>query len=136
MTTTKNETNVVTAPSTKVNGNGNGAQHRPVAVPRYTIAEVQDGFQVHVYLPGIEKSAVETTVEHDRLTVKARQTWKTPETWTVVHQETRQPDYHLALELDPSIDQSSVAADLTNGVLKLSLSKAKALQPRRIEIAN
>jgi HSP20 family molecular chaperone IbpA len=135
MTTTQTETKV--AP-TNGNGNGNGhaAPQQPAAIPRYTVTEAKDGFQVSVFLPGIDKSAVETTVEHNRLTVRARQTWKAPETWSVVHRETRQPNYQLVLELDPSIDQSSVSADLSNGVLKLKLSKAKALQPRRIEILN
>jgi len=109
---------------------------RPVATPRYNVAEVEDGARVQVFLPGIDKSAVETTVEHNRLVVKARQTWTAPESWAVVHRESRAADYQLALEIDPSFDQSNVSADLSNGVLKINIAKQKALKPRRIEITN
>jgi HSP20 family molecular chaperone IbpA len=128
--TTQTETNVVKQPAPTA------APQRPVTTPRYQVAELEHGAQVQVFLPGIDKSAVETTVEHNRLVVRARQTWSAPASWAVVHRESKTTDYHLILELDPMFDQSSVAADLANGVLNITIAKQKALKPRKIEITN
>jgi HSP20 family protein len=110
-------------------------QQRPVTVPPYRVTESAEGFTVHVALPGVDKSAVETTVDRERLIIKAHRTWVPPETWVTLHRETKQADSQLVLELSREIDQNSVSADLSNGILKVFLAKAKSLQPRKVEIA-
>ena len=107
---------------------------RRTIVPRYDIKETTDAFVVTVYVPGVKHSDVETNLNHETLTVVGRRTWTPPSDWTAVYRETSVADYQLVLELDHRINRDAVRAELTQGVLTLTLPKAEAIKPRRIEI--
>jgi len=85
-------------------------------------------------VPGVNRSDVETNVDNDTLTVVARRTWTPPSDWTAIYRETPQVDYRLVLELDNRVNRDAVRAELTQGVLTLTLPKAESVKPRRIEI--
>ena len=44
-------------------------------------------------------------------------------------------DYRLVLELDRRFNRDGVKAELSHGVLTLTIQKVEAVKPRRIEIA-
>jgi HSP20 family molecular chaperone IbpA len=110
-------------------------QPRRSVVPRHHIRETADAFVVTAYLPGVSRDAVETQVDGDHLTVVGRRNWTAPEDWTPVYRESHAADYRLVLELDHRFNREAVRAELQQGVLTLTLPKAEALKPRRIEIA-
>lgn len=107
---------------------------RRTVAPRYEIRETDDAFVVTAFVPGIDRSALETHVDGENLTVFARRTWTPPADWTPVYRETPAHDYRLVLELDHRINREAVRAELNQGVLTLTLPKAETLKPRRIEI--
>jgi len=107
---------------------------RRTVAPRYDIQETDDAFVVTAFVPGIDRSALETHVDGENLTVFARRTWTPPADWTPVYRETPAQDYRLVLELDHRINRNAVRAELNQGVLTLTLPKAETLKPRRIEI--
>lgn len=102
--------------------------------PRYTVRETADAFVVTAHVPGVDRSSVETTVHGENLTVLARRNWSAPSHWTPVHQEISPADYRLVLELDHRFNSDGVKAELSQGVLTLTVPKAEQLKPRRIEI--
>jgi HSP20 family molecular chaperone IbpA len=108
---------------------------RRTVVPRYDVREDENAFVITAYVPGVERSAVETTVNDDNLTILARRGSLTPERWTPVHRESHDADYRLVLELDRRFDRDGVKAELSHGVLTLTIPKAETVKPRRIEIA-
>ena len=108
---------------------------RPTTLPRYGVAENENAFVVTAYVPGVAPVDIETLLNGDNLVVNARRTWSAPEGWTLVHREMAQADYRLVLKLDRRIDREGVKAQLTQGVLTLTLPKAAELKPRKIEIA-
>src|SRR5271168_4227464 len=110
------------------------AEANRTVAPRYDIQETDDAFVVTAFLPGIDRSALETHVDGENLTVFARRTWTPPADWTPVYRETLNHDYRLVLELDHRINREAVRAELNQGVLTLTLPKAEAIKPRRIEI--
>lgn len=110
------------------------AEPRRTVVPRYDVRETEDAFIVTAFVPGIDRSALETNVDGENLTVFARRTWTPPAEWTAVYRETPAHDYRLVLELDRRINREGVRAELNQGVLTLTLPKAEAIKPRRIEI--
>ncbi len=110
------------------------AERRPTTVPRYTVQENADAFVVTAYVPGVDRKALETHVDGDNLTVSARRTWTPPKDATAIYREIPEADYRLVLELDRRINREAVRAELTQGVLTLTLPKAEAVKPRRIEI--
>jgi len=103
-------------------------------VPRYDIRETTDAFVVTAYVPGVDRSALETQVDGENLTVSARRTWTPPEDWTPVYRETPSHDFRLVLELDHRVNREAIRAELNQGVLTLTLPKAEAIKPRKIEI--
>jgi HSP20 family molecular chaperone IbpA len=107
---------------------------RRAVVPRYEVQETADAFIVTAFVPGVDRSALETQVDGESLTVFARRTWTPPSEWTAVYRETPVADYRLVLELDHRINRDAVRAELNQGVLTLTLPKAEAVKPRRIEI--
>jgi HSP20 family molecular chaperone IbpA len=108
---------------------------RRAVVPRYDVREDENAFVVTAFVPGVERSAVETTVNGHHLTLLARRGSLPSERWTPVHRESLDADYRLVLELDRRFDRDGVKAELKHGVLTLTIPKAEALKPRRIEIA-
>ena len=108
---------------------------RRTIAPRYDVREDENAFVITAYVPGVERSAVETTVNGDNLTVLARRGSLPSERWTPVHRESYDADYQLVLELDRRFNRDGVKAELSHGVLTLTIPKAEAVKPRRIEIA-
>lgn len=107
---------------------------RQTVTPRYDVKQTADAFVLTAYVPGVDHSAVETSLDGDSLSVVARRTWTAPEGWTSVYRETQAVDYRLVLELDHRFNRDAVRAELTQGVLTLTLPKAEAVKPRKIEI--
>ena len=108
---------------------------RRTLVPRYEVKENADAFVLTAYVPGVDRTALETQVDGDNLTVFARRTWTPPADATAVYREIAAADYRLVLELDHRVNREAVRAELSQGVLTLTLPKSEATRPRRIEIA-
>jgi len=107
---------------------------RRTVTPRYRVEETSEAYAVTALVPGVERSGVETTIDGENLTVQARRASRVPSEWTPLHRETLDVDYRLVLELDHRVNREAVGAELNQGVLKLTVPKAEAVKPRRIEI--
>ena len=107
---------------------------RRAITPRYNVEETADAFVLTAFVPGVNRSDLETNLDRETLTVFARRTWTAPAEWTAVYRETPQADFRLVLELDHRVNRNAVRAELSQGVLTLTLPKAEAVKPRRIEI--
>ncbi len=112
----------------------NQAPARRVVVPRYNVQETADAFTITAFLPGVDRTSLETQVDGEKLTVSGRRAWTPPAGWTAVYRESDAADYRLVLEVDHRVNREAVRAELNQGVLTLTLPKAEALKPRRIEI--
>jgi HSP20 family protein len=104
-------------------------------IPRYEIKENPDAFGLEVWLPGVAKDGLELTIHEGELTIVGRRAWKKPEGWSQVYRETPAADYSLTLVHDNTFDAEKVAAELRDGVLRVTLPKAEALKPRKISVA-
>jgi len=111
------------------------ATPRRTILPRYDVREEADAFTVTIDLPGVERSAVETAVENETLTIFGRRAWTPPAEWTPLHRESAVADYRLTLELNRRVNHEAIRAELSQGVLTLTLPKAEAVKPRKIEIS-
>jgi HSP20 family molecular chaperone IbpA len=117
--------------------NGGTATAEPTRltlVPCYRVRETEDAFVVTAHVPGVAKPGVETTVDEDKLIIVARRADSAPGDWVAVHRESSDADYRLVLELDHRVNRDAVKAELSQGVLTLTVPKAEAVKPRRIEI--
>lgn len=103
--------------------------------PLYEIKETPDAYGVTVYLPGVAKDGLEITAEESELRIVGRRAWKQPEGWTALHRESADVPYELVLAHDNEIDADKIAAELREGVLRISLPKHEAIKPRKIAVA-
>src|SRR5688572_17382837 len=100
----------------------------PTVKPLYDITETDDAYGVTVYLPGVTKDSLEITAEAGEFRVLARRYWKQPEAWTALYRESADAPYELVLTHDNAIDADKIAAELRDGVLRVSLPKAEAIK--------
>jgi len=104
-------------------------------LPVYDLKESTDAYGLEILLPAVAKDAVDLQVDHDELVVTARRRWQAPKGWTEVFRETADADYRLRVELDESINVEKINAELEQGVLRVTLPKAEALKPRKIDVS-
>lgn len=103
--------------------------------PSYTVNETADAYAVTVQLPGVAKDGLEITAEDGQVRIVGRRAWKQPTGWTALHRESVDANYELVLTHDNSIAVEKIAAELTEGVLRISFPKAEAAKPRKIAVA-
>jgi HSP20 family protein len=133
---TQTENSADSSLSTAQNGNGHhhGTNSAPNFIrPRAHIVENHDGYVLQVELPGVNKAGLEVTVENGELTIVGhRHSFETKA--ELVYRESRPADFRRIFELDPSIDTARISGAMEQGVLTLTMPKAEAARPRRIEI--
>ncbi len=103
--------------------------------PRASITENASGFVVQVEMPGVNRQGLEITFENGELTLLGhRQPVATSAGAEVLYRESRVADFRRVFEVDGSIDATHISAGLDQGLLTLTLPKAEAAKPRKIEI--
>ena len=103
--------------------------------PAYTVKETDAAYDLTVYLPGVSRDGLELTAEADAVRVIGRRTWTQPEGWTARHRESTGSDFELVLTHENEIEADKIAAELKDGVLRVTLPKAESLKPRKIAVA-
>lgn len=107
-----------------------GATLKPV----YQVTETPDAYSLVVFLPGVAKDGLELTAENGRITIVGRRAFKQPEGWTSLYRESADATYNLVLTHENAIDAEKIAAELNDGVLRVSLPKSEAVKPRKIAV--
>lgn len=112
-----------------------GADLGPTAKPVYQIKETDEAYGVTVYLPGVSKENLEITAEAGEFRIVGKRAWKQPEGWTTLYRESTDSPFELVLSHDNALDADKIAAELRDGVLRVSLPKAEQFKPRRITVS-
>jgi HSP20 family protein len=102
--------------------------------PSHQLTESDDAFALTVQLPGVARDGLDVTVEQDVLRVVGRRAWTPPAGWSALHRETSDAPFALAVALGQAVAADRIAAELREGVLRLSLPKAEAVRARRIAV--
>ncbi len=103
--------------------------------PAYELKETPGAFGATVYLPGVSRDGLELTVDEAEIRIVGRRAWKQPEGWTALYRETVDAPFELVLAHDNAVDADKIAAELRDGVLRVSLPKHEALKPRKITVS-
>jgi HSP20 family protein len=103
-------------------------------VPNTDIFETEDALVVVMEIPGVEKKEVEINLENDSLRVDARIDYGKYEGLDPLYTEYNVGHFTRSFALSNRIDRAKIGAELDNGVLTLTLKKAKEAMPRRIAI--
>jgi HSP20 family protein len=103
-------------------------------IPYADIHETDDALTVVMEVPGVERKDVNVALENDVLRVDGQVDYAKYEGLEPVYTEYNVGHYTRSFTLSRKIDQERISAQLDDGVLTLTLPKAKEAQPRRIAI--
>ena len=103
-------------------------------VPNTDIYESEDALTLVMEIPGVEKKNVSVQLENDELRVEGRIDFSKYEGLEPVYAEYNVGHFTRGFTLSDKIDQDGISAELADGVLTLTLKKAKTALPRRIAI--
>ena len=103
-------------------------------VPYADIYETEDALTVVMEMPGVEKQVLDIALENGVLKVDGRIDFSKYEGMEPVYTEQNVGHYTRSFTLSNKIDQEKISAQLDDGVLTLTLPKAKEAQPRKIAI--
>lgn len=116
--------------------NGSERIHgRKVFVPLVDILETDDALLLVSDLPGVEESGVDVTVEKNILTIKGTIKEEAPTGFELIHEEYGIGDYERSFTLPNEIERDGIQATIRDGVLKLTLPKAKQAVAKKITVA-
>ena len=94
----------------------------PSVKPLYEVKETEEAFGV-------------ITAEAGEFRIVGQRAWKQPEGWTAIYRESSDLPFELTLAHDNAINADDIAAELRDGVLRVSLPKAEELKPRKIAVS-
>jgi HSP20 family protein len=91
--------------------------------PSYDCREQRDAVTLVVYVPGVDASGVDIEARGADLTIVARKTQFVRVNWQALHLEPARRDYYLRLRLGSGFDYPAMRAEISDGVLTLTLPK-------------
>jgi HSP20 family protein len=113
-----------------------GARYETAALtPPVDVIEDAGGITLCADLPGVTREGLNLHIEADTLTIDAESSLKVPDGLKTSHTEVALGRFRRVFTLSKELDTEKVAAELTQGVLKLRIPKASHAQPRRIQVS-
>jgi HSP20 family protein len=104
-------------------------------LPAFEVKENKDGFVFKADLPGVNEADINITLNGNRLTVSGkREAEKQAQNETYYTYERSYGAFSRSFTLPDGIDSNAIKAELTNGVLTLSIQKIPEAQPKKITV--
>jgi HSP20 family protein len=103
-------------------------------VPTTDIFETEDALTVVMEVPGVGKEAVDISVENDVLKIEAKIDSSKYDGMEPLYTEYNVGHFARSFTLSNKIDRQQIGAKLEDGILTLTLKKAKEATPRKISI--
>ena len=105
-------------------------------VPPVDIQETEEGYKLHVELPGLTKDDINITLENNVLRLSGERKFERDVKKESYHRiERTYGTFTRAFALPSQVNAEGVQAVFQNGVLTLTVPKAEAARPRKIEIS-
>ena len=110
--------------------------HADAWTPAIDVYETEEAYVVTAEVPGLAREQVDLAVEESRLTLQGRRDAR-PGAGATVHYHQVERGYgafRRVFEFAEKIDADRVAADLTDGVLTITIPKVAPPPARKIEV--
>jgi HSP20 family protein len=96
-----------------------------------------EAVEIYAFAPGIDASKLEVSVDKGLLTISGERPTGLPEDGgktTVFARERFDGAFKRAVSLPEDVDTAKVEAEYRNGILRITVPKAQAYKPRRVEV--
>ncbi|BAN25102.1 Hsp20/alpha crystallin family protein [Caballeronia insecticola] len=110
------------------------AARRPSVTPSVDIVEDSHGITLWADLPGVPREKLDVKVHDARLVIEAEAELPSSGALRVHHTELRAPRFARAFTVSDDFDTARIDANLTNGVLTLTIPRREEARPRRVEV--
>jgi HSP20 family protein len=107
---------------------------RRVAAPRVDIRETDEAVLIVADMPGVAANGVEVRVHGDALTLRGTSRVQEPERFAAIWREWAARDYERSFRLGHAIDGERISASAKDGVVRITLPKRAAAQPKKIAV--
>jgi len=104
-------------------------------VPNTDIFETEAALVVVMEMPGVDREAIAVNLEKDVLSVEGRIDFGRYDELKPLYTEYNVGHFTRSFSLSNEIDQENISASVSDGVLTLTLPKAKEATPRRISVS-
>ncbi len=106
-----------------------------VFTPAFEVKESQDAYLFKADLPGIKEEDLELSLTGNRLTISGkREEEKREEDERYYAYERSYGSFSRSFTLPEGVDPEHAEADLSNGVLTVSIPKRPEVKPKKIEV--
>jgi HSP20 family molecular chaperone IbpA len=102
--------------------------------PRVDLLEKESGFVMSVEMPGVDHENVDVSLERNVLTVTGKTSFEVPPGYQPVAGEAGSRIYERSFQLSDDIDRDSIDAEVKNGVLTLTFSKAQRARKTSVAV--
>ena len=103
--------------------------------PALDVEESDEGFTLHVELPGVTVDQVDVSIEENVLTVSGKRDFyadKSAQSFRRI--ERRFGTFHRAVRLPDRVDPERITASFKDGLLTVTVPKAESAKPRRVTV--
>lgn len=107
---------------------------RAATWPRVALEDTGSALVLRAEVPGLAEKDVEITLDNSTLTIKGQRREETPEGYSTHRKERTAYRFSRSFQLPAKVDSEKTTAELKNGVLRVTLEKAKEAQPRQISV--
>ena len=107
---------------------------RATVTPAVDIVEDGNGITLWADLPGVPRDKLDVKVHDARLTIEAEAELPVQGAVRVHHAELRAPRFARAFTVSDDFDTTKIDANLTNGVLRLTIPRREQARPRRVDV--
>ncbi len=106
----------------------------PTVTPVTDIYDTGRDLVIVAEMPGVDEKHVEVTLENSVLTLRGTSTFEVPEGLEAMHEEFGAPVYERSFTIREDIEPEKVRAAMKNGILRVTLPRSEAKQPRKISV--
>jgi len=109
-------------------------RNRRVYSPRVDIFEKDNTIVLLADMPGTDEKNINISLEKNILTITGEVDVQQRQGYQLEYAEYGVGDYSRSFTVSEDIDRDKIEATVKNGVLRLTLPKAEAAKPRRIDV--
>lgn len=103
--------------------------------PTTDVVETDKAFEVTVDLPGMKPEELAIELKNGQLWINGEKKEEKEEKGKTYHRMERYyGSFQRVVPLPTAVDEEKIAADYKQGVLRVTLPKSEAVQPRHIEV--
>jgi HSP20 family protein len=103
-------------------------------VPPADVLEDSDGITLRLDMPGVSKDRLNIQADKNTLVIEGEVQIAMPQGMEALYAEIQSTRYRRSFTLSGELDAEKTVANVSNGVLSVTIPKRAELRPRKIEV--